>query len=151
LSLSMRRPISPGGERRRELNDAVEEAGLPLRFEGMQTVWTVIYTRPSRFNWVYQFYLRAHGLELAWTGTGRLIFSLNYSDEDFLQVRRALLDAAAEMHRDGWWWGEGTLTHGEIRKQLIREMLGAALPGAAPAGPRGIRAAEPSTQLEETA
>jgi glutamate-1-semialdehyde 2,1-aminomutase len=77
------------GERRRELNDAVEEAGLPLRFEGMQTVWTVIYTRPSRFNWVYQFYLRAHGLELAWTGTGRLIFSLNYSDEDFLQVRRA--------------------------------------------------------------
>ena len=33
-----------------------------------------------------QYYLRAEGLVLSWVGTGRLIFSLNYSDADFAAV-----------------------------------------------------------------
>jgi glutamate-1-semialdehyde 2,1-aminomutase len=114
--------------RRQSLNAALREAGLPLRIEGMHSIWTVIYTQPSRYNWVYQFYLRAHGLELAWIGTGRLIFSLNYTDEEFSQVRQAMVDAAAEMQRDGWWWEKGNLSHADIRRQLIREMLAAKVP-----------------------
>jgi glutamate-1-semialdehyde 2,1-aminomutase len=110
-------------QRRAEINDAAAGAGLPLRFEGMHSIWTVIYTQPSRYNWMYQFYLRAHGLELAWIGSGRFIFSLNFTDEDFGQVRRALLDAAAEMQRDGWWWGADCLTHRAIRRQLTQELL----------------------------
>ena len=31
-------------------------------------------SQPSRYNWMLQFYLRAHGLALSWVGTGRLIF-----------------------------------------------------------------------------
>ena len=33
-----------------------------------------------------QYYLRAEGLALSWVGTGRLIFSLNYTDADFEAV-----------------------------------------------------------------
>ena len=30
-----------------------------------------------------QFYLRQQGLALSWVGTGRFIFSLNYTGDDF--------------------------------------------------------------------
>ena len=110
--------------RRTEINAAAVAAGLPLRFEGMHSIWTVIYTQPSRYHWMYQFYLRAQGLELAWIGTGRFIFSLNYTDHDFKKVRSALLQAADRMQSDGWWWNEN-LTYAEIRSQLMREMLSA--------------------------
>ncbi|MEE4277333.1 MAG: aminotransferase class III-fold pyridoxal phosphate-dependent enzyme [Halieaceae bacterium] len=136
-------------QRRLEVNEALKEATLPLRLEGMHSIWTVIYTQPSRFNWVYQFYLRAHGLELPWTGTGRLIFSLNYSDEDFAVVRRVLVDAAAEMRHDGWWWGEGELTRASIRKQLIREMAGALVPALARGVSRASRGTATPPRLEE--
>jgi len=61
-----------------ELNDRLEQQGLPVRVANLSTVWTVLYTRPARYNWMLQFYLRAHGLALSWVGSGRLIFSLNY-------------------------------------------------------------------------
>ena len=50
----------------------------------------VHYTEPSRYNWMLQYYLRAEGLALSWVGTGRLIFSLNYTDADFAEVAEAL-------------------------------------------------------------
>lgn len=135
--------------RRSSLNDSFQAADLPLRIEGMHSIWTVIYTRPSRFNWVYQFYLRAHGLELAWIGTGRLIFSLNYTDEDFEQVRTAMLDAALAMQGDGWWWGEDVLTSADIRRQILREMLTARFPRLAPPVWGSARAHDTSTPAEE--
>ena len=59
---------------------------LPVRVANMSTVWTVLYTKPSRYNWMLQFYLRAEGLALSWVGTGRLIFSLAYDDAAFETV-----------------------------------------------------------------
>ena len=50
----------------------------------------VHYTEPSRYNWMLQYYLRAEGLALSWVGTGRLIFSLNYTDADFAEVAEPL-------------------------------------------------------------
>ena len=50
-----------------------------------------------------QYYLRAEGLALSWVGTGRLIFSLNYSDADFTEVAARFANAAAKMKQDGWW------------------------------------------------
>ena len=52
----------------------------------LSSIWTVCYTQPSRYNWMLQYYLRAEGLALSWVGTGRLIFSLNYTDADFEAV-----------------------------------------------------------------
>ena len=51
-----------------------------------------------------QYYLRAEGLALSWVGTGRFIFSLNFTDADFAEVEQRFVAAAQKMKRDGWWW-----------------------------------------------
>ena len=33
-----------------------------VQMEGMLTVWTILYNVPSRYHWMLQFYLRAHGI-----------------------------------------------------------------------------------------
>lgn len=57
-------------------------------------------------------------------GTGRLIFSLNYSDADFTAVADRFLAAARTMERDGWW-AATTSSNTSIRRQVLREMLAA--------------------------
>ena len=70
-----------------------------------------------------QYYLRAAGLALSWVGTGRLIFSLNYSDEDFAAVADRIVSAAEAMQRDGWWWNDAQLTNKAIKRRVLKEML----------------------------
>ena len=77
----------------------------------------------SRYNWMFQYYLRAAGLALSWVGTGRLIFSLNYTDADFAAVADRILSAARDMQRDGWWWSDAQLTNKSIRRRVFKEML----------------------------
>jgi glutamate-1-semialdehyde 2,1-aminomutase len=60
-------------------------------------------------------------------GTGRLIFSLNYTAEEFAQVADRLVSAARAMQADGWWWAEPTTTNKAIRRRVLREMLRARL------------------------
>jgi glutamate-1-semialdehyde 2,1-aminomutase len=106
-----------------QLNALLDAAALPVRVANLGTVWTVSYTQPSRYNWMLQFYLRAHGLALSWVGTGRLVFSLNYTQEDFDAVCTKFVAAARAMQADGWWWQAPTLTNKSIRRSLLREML----------------------------
>ena len=108
---------------RAALLNRLDEADLPLQVANLQSVWTVFYTRPSRYNWMLQFYLRSHGLALSWVGTGRLVFSLNYSDADFAAVLSRFVAAAQAMQADGWWWHDTTLTDRSIKRGLLREML----------------------------
>ena len=77
---------------------------LPVQVANLSSIWTVCYTQPSRYNWMLQYYLRAEGLALSWVGTGRLIFSLNYTEADFEAVADRFVAAARAMQRDGWWW-----------------------------------------------
>jgi glutamate-1-semialdehyde 2,1-aminomutase len=105
-----------------QLNSMLAEQGLPVRVANMSTVWTVLYTKPSRYNWMLQFYLRAHGLALSWVGSGRLIFSLNYGDEEFAEVAKRFTQAAQEMQDAGWWDGPEQ-SNKTIRKGIFREML----------------------------
>jgi glutamate-1-semialdehyde 2,1-aminomutase len=111
-------------ERKYLLNLALEVAGLPMRVEGLPSVWTVLFTQPSRYNWMLQFYLRKHGLLLSWVGSGRMIFSLNYTDEQFSRVVSSVVAAAKEMQQDGWWWHAPDTTNKHIRRSVLREMLG---------------------------
>jgi len=108
--------------RAQQLNARLEQQGLPVRVANMSTVWTVLYTQPSRYNWMLQFYLRAHGLALSWVGSARLIFSLNYTDRDFEAVVQAFVGAVQAMQDDGWWDGP-VQSNQTIRKSIFREML----------------------------
>lgn len=109
--------------RAQELNARLEAAGLPVRVANLSSIWTVCYTRPSRYNWMLQYYLRAEGLALSWVGTGRLIFSLNYSAEDFASVCVRFVAAAQAMERDGWWWSDPALSNRAIKRGILREMI----------------------------
>ena len=74
---------------------ALADAGVPVRVAQLASIWTVAYVEPSRYHWMLQFYLRAHGLALSWVGTGRLIFSLNYGEAEFEAHRAAFVGSAA--------------------------------------------------------
>jgi len=109
--------------RAERMNLRLREADVPVQVANLSSVWTVFYNRPSRYNWMLQFYLRAHGLALSWVGTGRLIFSLNYSDAEFDDVVQRFVAAALEMQADGWWWHDTRLTNRAIQRGILREML----------------------------
>jgi glutamate-1-semialdehyde 2,1-aminomutase len=105
------------------LNARLREARLPVQVSHLSSIWTVTYLVPSRYNWMLQYYLRAQGLALSWVGTGRLIFSLNYSDEDFAAVTERFVAAAESMQRDGWWWQDSHLSNQSIKRRVLRELV----------------------------
>jgi glutamate-1-semialdehyde 2,1-aminomutase len=81
--------------RAQQLNERLRAAGLNVQVANLSSIWTVCYPRASRYNWMLQYYLRAHGLALSWVGTGRLIFSLDYTDAHFAQVAERFVAAGA--------------------------------------------------------
>ena len=120
--------------RAQALNERMAAEGLPVRVANLSTIWTIYYVRPSRYNWMFQYYLRAAGLALSWVGTGRLIFSLNYTADEYLEVADRLVSAARDMHRDGWWWSEPQLTNKSIKRRILKEMLQARWASISPIG-----------------
>ena len=116
------------------LNERLAAAQLPVRVANLSTIWTVCYLGASGYNWMFQYYLRAAGLALSWVGTGRLIFSLNYTDADFAEVADSILAAATAMQRDGWWWSQPQLTNKSIRHRVFKEMLQARWASTSPMG-----------------
>ena len=105
------------------LNARLTEAGLPVQVANLSSIWTVYYTQPSRYNWMLQYYLRAEGLALSWVGSGRLIFSLNYSEAEFEAVADRFVAACQAMQRDAWWWAPAGLTNKAIKRRILREMV----------------------------
>ena len=102
---------------------------VPLRVDSLTTVWTVLFKQPGRYHWMYQYYLRAEGLALSWVGTGRCLFSLDFTPEQYAQTQRALVAAAEKMRDDGWWWdgsaeGEEPLTSKAISSMVAKELVG---------------------------
>ncbi len=126
-------------ERARRINARLEQSALPVRIAHLSSIWTICYTKPACYNWMFQFYLRAEGLALSWVGSGRLIFSLDYSDTDFDAVVDRFVAAAKTMQADGWWDGPAT-SNQQIRRRIAREMLRHRF-GFSPTAPAGSTAA----------
>ena len=107
-------------------NQKLAETALPLRVVNLATVWTVLFTEPSRYNWLLQYYLRAEGITLSWVGTGRCLSSMDFSAEDYQDLQAKLLHAAEAMKADGWWLTAAEQPGREkiMRTRLIKEMLG---------------------------
>jgi glutamate-1-semialdehyde 2,1-aminomutase len=113
------------------LNERLRAAGLPVQVTNLSSIWTVGYLRPSRYNWMFQYYLRAEGLALSWVGTGRFIFPIDYADAHFEAVAARFLAAASRMSSEGWWWSDPSLTNKTIRRRVLKEMLRARVGRAA--------------------
>ncbi len=124
-------------DRARMLNAKLQEADVPVQVANMTSVFTTLYTRPGRYNWMFQYYLRAEGLSLAWIGTGRFIFSHDLSTEDFSAIVDRFVAAATAMKADGWWWGEHALTNQDIKRGVMRELLAARF-GRVASGPASL-------------
>jgi glutamate-1-semialdehyde 2,1-aminomutase len=110
-------------KRAQKLNARLRDGGLPVEIANLSSTWSVLYTQPCRYNWMLQYYLRAQGLALSWVGTGRLIFSLNYSEADFAAVADRFVAAAEAMRADGWWWRNPDLTNKSIKRAILKEMI----------------------------
>lgn len=105
------------------LNERLKIAGLPIRVVNLSSIWTIVYLVPSRYNWMLQFYLRVHGIALSWVGTGRLIFSLNFTEADFESACDRIVRSAGAMRADGWWSTDIAYTNRAIRRRIFQEML----------------------------
>lgn len=110
-------------ERAARLNRRLGEAALPVQVTNLSSIWTVLYTQPSRYNWMLQYYLRAEGLSLSWVGTGRFIFSLNYTEADFDAVADRFISAADAMQRDGFFFAPPGASDRSIKRRMLWEML----------------------------
>ena len=105
------------------LNCRLRDDGLPVQVANLSSIWVISYTRASAYNWMFQYYLRAEGLALSWVGTGRLIFSLNYTEADYQAVADRFVAAAQAMLRGGWWWERPLASNRKIRRRILREMI----------------------------
>lgn len=105
------------------LNARLATAGVPVRVAHFASVFTVTYTEPSRYNWMFQFYLRRERVLLSWVGSGRLIFSHNFTEAEFDEVCTRFVAAARAMQADGWWWQAPGSSNRGIRRSLLREAL----------------------------
>ena len=110
-------------------NRALEERQLPMRIAHMATVWTILFTEPSRFGWLLQYYLRAGGVNLSWVGTGRCLVSFDFEPKDYEELESVILAAATAMKDDGWWPSEQDEPGRErkIQMRLVREMVSSLL------------------------
>jgi glutamate-1-semialdehyde 2,1-aminomutase len=111
-------------------NRELAASRLPVRIAHLGTIWTILFTEPGRYNWLLQYYLRAKGITLSWVGTGRCLASLDFSPYDYECLQAAIVDAAREMRRDGWWLSAVNHPRREQRMKLrlIAEMMSSLVP-----------------------
>merc|ERR1719464_566995 len=84
-------------------NKSFKEQQYPLEFTNWFSVWSMLYTAPGRYHWMFQYYLKDAGVNLSWVGTGRLLFSLEWQKADYDRLLERILTACENMKKGGWW------------------------------------------------
>ncbi|CAE8610620.1 unnamed protein product, partial [Polarella glacialis] len=79
------------------------EKGYPIQLTSWYSVWSILYSNPGRYHWLFQYYLKDAGVNLSWVGSGRLLFSLEWQKADYDRLLERLLTACEEMQKGGWW------------------------------------------------
>lgn len=102
-------------------NSALKERNYPIKLTNWYSVWSILYTEPGRYHWMFQYYLKDADINLSWVGTGRLLFSLEWKKEDYDRLLERLLNACEEMKKGGWW--EPPVA--SIKSKLMKEIGGA--------------------------
>jgi glutamate-1-semialdehyde 2,1-aminomutase len=142
------------------LNARLAERQLPIRVANMVSIWATLFLQPSRYSWMFQYYLRAQGIAMSWVGTGRFLFSHDFTDADVAEFGDRFVAAAEAMVADGWWWTAPHLTETWIKRRVLREtigawfgksVVGAARPRPAEATPMAARAAVPAAEASRSA
>lgn len=106
----------------RATNEALADEELPVRLVHFGTIWSVLFTEAGRYNWLLQYYLRECGVVLSWVGTGRCLVSMDFTPDDYDDLRTAIVAAARQMRQDGWWL---TATqHPERERRMRMRLLG---------------------------
>ena len=121
-----------------QLNRALSDADLPVQARHLSSIFTLNYQKPSRYNWMFQFYLNAEGLMLPWVGTGRFIFSLNYSEADYTEVVKRIVRAGKRMDADGWWWLPEGATQKSVSREVLLELVKARFQRASASSPSAV-------------
>jgi glutamate-1-semialdehyde 2,1-aminomutase len=84
-------------------NSAFKEKDYPVKLTNWYSVWSILYTQPGRYHWMFQYYLKDAGVNLSWVGTGRLLFSLEWKRADYDRLLEKVLSACEQMKSGGWW------------------------------------------------
>merc|ERR1712146_516131 len=84
-------------------NNAFKSNGYPLELANWFSVWSMMYTAPGRYHWMLQYYMRDAGVALSWVGTGRCLFSLDWTQDNYDELLSRMLVACKEMKEGGWW------------------------------------------------
>ena len=61
-------------------------------------------------------------VNLAWVGTGRLSFSLDFNSEHLAVLRESVLLACQDMEEGGWWWTSGP-NHASVIKSMVNKEI----------------------------
>jgi len=104
-------------------NAALDNKGYPIQLRNWFSVWSILYTKPGRYHWMLQYYLKDFGVNLNWVGTGRLLFSLEWQKADYDNLLDRILQACEEMKKGGWW----ETPRANIKASLALEVGGAVL------------------------
>jgi len=107
-------------------NDAFKANDYPLELANWFSVWSMMYTKPGRYHWMLQYYMRDAGVALSWVGTGRLLFSLDWTDAHYEELLKRMLAACEEMKKGGWW--EAPVVN--VKAAVSKEFVGAILKSA---------------------
>lgn len=109
-------------------NAAFKERDFPIKLSNWYSVWSILYTEPGRYHWMFQYYLKDAGVNLSWVGTGRLLFSLEWEKKDYDRLLDRLLIACDEMKKGGWWEPPVASIKGKLMKEIggavIKNMIG---------------------------